>query len=749
MLSFTTALETALSKSATQTYWLLRLYYNDESNFTGISDRTRTVGTDIYYGIASWGTHNQTLHIDKFRTSNGTMQVKLNNSPNTIDGGRFSDLLADNNYANRKWALYQCAEGVTFSTDNQIAGGIISSDFEHSGTSTSIYLNDYWAKYDIELPLNRVTKALYSNAPEKNIGEPVPIMMGDFDVQDDVPASSDFERYYTKGKVPAIIVDKGDSSGYIHCLPDTDKVDAVILKQLNAKNVFMLNQVFQACDDSNVDLTAAPSAKAHNLIKITGTDFYAYVPFARDLTTGLATITNQANMFDEDFTTSGNMSCTAGGTQDMDVEIGDVKHTGQATNIEVLAYFGTFTGDPDSGGGGGLACFYVLKTGANVFFTWDGDSYQKLDMGSFFDDVNMEGMTLAGKSMSLFIDDSNNNGGGDVDIKELGIQIKLTADKVYTHQIMVWKSKSMGLGQLPRIWKESVEMNLPETDVLFISGKGRQYGDWITDRGFTSGNLNDQPTYQIEEILRNEVGIGSMVDTTSFDVSGNPSTGDIENAFNCETSAIKFAFSQPKLIYTKPLIEKICSQCGSYVWWSGDSIKLKTRRRTYASVNSTIDFKHIKNPTFDLTPMSDVYNHITVNYNYDYNANKTIKVSTPTDNASQEDSTSQGTTVNGYGQVLKLTADMPFTLDQTTAENYGDALLAWYKDRKQIITFDTTKATYNDLEVGDIINFSNWDSNLKVFGDTISTADGFMITQITKRPNGAKIQVTEVAGTIS
>ena len=61
----------------------------------------------------------------------------------------------------------------------------------------------------------------------------------------------------------------------------------------------------------------------------------------------------------------------------------------------------------------------------------------------------------------------------------------------------------------------------------------------------------------------------------------------------------------------------------------------------------------------------------------------------------------------------------------------------------------TTGTTYNYLEVSDIVNFSNWDANLKIFGDTISTADGYMITQITKFPNKAKIVLTEVAGNIA
>ncbi|KKL50052.1 hypothetical protein LCGC14_2309360 [marine sediment metagenome] len=206
MLSFTTSLTNALTKTATQSYWLLRLYYNDESNYTGISDRTRTINGVIYYGLATWGSHNQTLNIDQFRTSNGTMQVGLSNAPNKIDGLRFSDLLATNNYANRKWELFQCDENADFSTDNMVAGGIISSDFKHTPNSTEIYLNDYWAKYNIELPLHRATKEDYPYISEKNLNEPIPIWAGDFDTLANVPAG-DFERHFVKGRVPALIVD--------------------------------------------------------------------------------------------------------------------------------------------------------------------------------------------------------------------------------------------------------------------------------------------------------------------------------------------------------------------------------------------------------------------------------------------------------------------------------------------------------------------------------------------------------------
>lgn len=749
MLSFTTSLTKALTKTATQSYWLLRLYYNDESAYTGISDKTRTVGGVIYYGIANWGSHNQTLHIDQFRASNGTMQVGLSNAPNKIDGKRFSDLLATNNYANRKWELFQCDENADFSTDNMIAGGIISSDFKHTPNSTEIYLNDYWAKYNIELPLNRVTTALYSNAPEKNVGQPIPIMIGDFSTQANVPAGSAFERHFPKGRVPAIITDKGDSSADIHCLPDTDKVAGVILNQLIAKNVFIHNQVYQACDESNVTLSAAPAAAANNLVKLTGNDFYVYYPHLKDKGTGAAVITNPTNIFDKDFTTLGNAAYAQGQVESFIIDTGEIKNTGLCTAVEAVFYFGTFTGDPSSAGN----LFYVERAGgADVVLVWKGAAYQAADISANFSTEELEGMTFSGAVISLTVDDDSNTGPGDVDIYEAGFQLKVNSDKTYIKQRTELVGAGNILGQY-RIGERQVDVLLPDVELLFISGKGREYDSWIDSRSlpYADEDLNENPVFQIEEIIRNEMGIGSMVNTASFNSAGDED-GDLENAFGENTvEDIKFAFSQPKLIFAKPLIEKIGGQCGSYVWWGGDEIKIKTRRRTYTSVDSTIDFKDIKTPAFDLTPMSNVFNYISVKYDFDYSANKTIKSRTPNDNASQEDATSQGTTVDGYGQVLKLPFEMPFTLDQTTAENYGDALLLWYKDRKQIITFGTKIGTakYNNLEVGDIINFSNWDSNLKIFGDTITTADGFMITQITKAIDGPKITVTEVAGTIS
>ena len=51
MLTFDSALTNALKNSNTTAFWVLKLYYNHESAFIGVSDRHRHDGSDIYYDM--------------------------------------------------------------------------------------------------------------------------------------------------------------------------------------------------------------------------------------------------------------------------------------------------------------------------------------------------------------------------------------------------------------------------------------------------------------------------------------------------------------------------------------------------------------------------------------------------------------------------------------------------------------------------------------------------------------------------
>ena len=162
---------------------MLKLYYNDESNFIGVSDRHREDGSDIYYGIvASFGTIRQSLDFFNFTTSIGNMSVTLINSDKSIKGGRFTDLFTTNNFANRKWELFlNTNETSTLDTSaRMIATGVISGDINYDRNNVSITLLDKNSKYHKRLPTSIVDSTTYSGAPLKNIGKPIPMAFGDF-----------------------------------------------------------------------------------------------------------------------------------------------------------------------------------------------------------------------------------------------------------------------------------------------------------------------------------------------------------------------------------------------------------------------------------------------------------------------------------------------------------------------------------------------------------------------------------------
>ena len=67
-----------------------------------------------------------------------------------------------------------------------------------------------------------------------------------------------------------------------------------------------------------------------------------------------------------------------------------------------------------------------------------------------------------------------------------------------------------------------------------------------------------------------------------------------------------------------------------------------------------------------------------------------------------------------------------------------------FKDRKVILDFECKRPTYNDLEIGDIVTFSNWDSTIKLYVTAMGT-DYYLITNISKKPNGCSVKAIKVS----
>jgi len=114
---------------------------------------------------------------------------------------------------------------------------------------------------------------------------------------------------------------------------------------------------------------------------------------------------------------------------------------------------------------------------------------------------------------------------------------------------------------------------------------------------------------------------------------------------------------------------------------------------------------------------------------------------------------------------MKFELDANEILDSTTATKLAEAYLYLMKDRHDTVNFTCVRPKYNHLEIGDIINFSNWPTDLKVYGQTMggswsSTTDTFssvtttwdnmaagyfIVADITKTVTGCSIKAIKVS----
>jgi hypothetical protein len=745
MLSFDASLSNALKLKNTTAFWVCKLYYNAEGSgdFIGVSDIDRSDGSDMYYGlVSSWGQYSQSLDFFNFTTTTANISIRLINTERSIKGGRFSDLFSSNNFANRKWELFlNTNQAGTFDTAARMIGtGIISGDIQYDYTSVKFTLIDLSSKKHKRLPKTTLTSASYANAPEKNIGKPVPIAYGDFATKANIgtiPSSPKFDYFFTKGKFPAIITNTlNEADGYVYA-----KVDNETMHTLNSKNIYIYNSGhYIACDNSNTALSN-PS------LKYKGTSWFLFVPISAE--------SNVSNWVDGSFSTSTTLSESTG-TENRDISIPEVPNLGVVSRVDVIFDYGT-----------------IDMNNAEEYSVFGVDALNSGSLNTTVQIQSGDGWDFA-QSGHLQIRTTPEAGAVSVNIKEMGGFVTLSPSKTLTKRIddlieyRTVEYDQIEEGDIPSetfVIKTERVVSIPaDIDYVYCSGKGRKYGAWIDtinssartngngnepDPNYAANDLIENPVYIIEDILRTEMGLdgsttGEDIDIESFDRSGNGQTdsskGDIAFTLNDAIADIKFAFSQYKFINSKDLINQICKQICSWVWLSGDGkFKIRTLLRpgdTF-SADKTIDFLDINLKSISKTKLSTVRNDITVNYNYDYGQEQNLSQVNTTD------STSQGTTVDGNNQTLKLVIDALGTLDSTTATQIADAYKAIFKDTKIILEFDILTPKYNDLEITDHITFSNWDSNLKLYGAAFSS-DYFLITSISKKITGCSIKAIKV-----
>jgi len=761
MLSFDSSLTDALTTHSTTAFWVLKLYYNDESSFYGVSDQDRIDGSDTYYGIvSSWGNLNQSLDFFNFTTSTGNMSVKLINTDNTIEGGRFSDLFSTNNFANRKWELFlNTNRAGTYDTAARMIGtGIISGDIKYDPKFITLTLLDKSSTYHKQLPTNVVDSATYANAPEKNIDKPIPIAYGDFQERTDIgtiPTSgAEFDRHFVKSRFPAIITDRYDSaSSRVEAKPDSQAFSS-----LDTKNIFIYsNNNYYACEDGNVSVTAATP-----IVEYSGIEFRSYHRLSSHSTYSSAFGSGYANTINNDFSSSYTLviNTPTGGSHEAQIgwRIPKIEKNGENIDtIKLLFDFGTFSGTTPVRFGNSYN--FQLSSGAETDkqVTWNSGD-QSVDITSWYSSTEKDAWNLE-KTFLLEIDDGGNqNDDQSVVINEVGLEVTFEPSQTFSKEIEEFFETTIRGDSLKDEFDEGEPV--PETvmiartktikiaavvDYVYCSGKGRKYSAFIDaddrDNGYDENDLIENPVYMIEDILRTELSLASAnIDYDSFDASGDTSDGYLGDIYNDAVGDVEFAFSQYKFINSKDLISRLCKQILSWVFIGGDGkFKIKTLRRTgdYSGSDKTIDFNDISLKSISRTSLGVVRNDITINYNHDYGQNQFIS------SVNTTDATSQGTTVNGVSQALKLEFDAD-TLDSTTATQLADAYKTIFKDRKVILDFECLRPYYNDLEIGDIVLFSNWDSNIKIYGAAMGT-DYYLITSISKKPNGCSVKAIKVS----
>ena len=766
MLSFGTALTGALKSRNVSPFWYIKLYYGDESSFTGLSDKDRTIGGVKYRGLVQgWGQLTQAWSPSDFSVATNTSSITIDNTPDKISGGRFSDLFATQNYLGRKWELFfDCVEA---NDPIQIGGGAVAEQINQDNGDITFRLADASVSEGAQVPISLVEKDTYTDAPEGNKGKPFPMVYGDFSAR---TSTGEWERHYTWGKAPAIITNTQNSSGQIECAPDTlDTSRSVLLNAFNDKNLFMYKDgYYLSCDDGNVTVVATPTTEADNVVKFNGSEWYAYIPLV--LTGAAALDANSANIVDGDPDGTGSVfTCPANDTATVTLQVPQVGKLGEGyanANIDFIINLSAFSGTPTPAGADD---FYVNISGDTVDLGWGVTGAKAVSFTSAYGSAALTAGNISG-TLTINIDNSINGSPVTATIKEVALQIQIEPSQVYEYPSMVqkliktygYRQRRVSIFNIP-IEKKRYVYRTEEVDgtaqgpagleYAFVGVKGREFGAWVDadsrDNGYDSGDLIENPIYIVEDILRSEIGLtSSEIDYASFDTAGNTTDGKIGNVFDDAVSDIKFALSQVNSADGFSLCRRIAAACGGILFWSGSGkIKIAIRQKDedYTAGDFTIEYDDITGPAPGRTKIQEVLNRIVVSFDYSHGQDAYLQTTYQSDDAAANDTTSQGDGATGINDIREMSYECPYILEDTTAKALNAALLDWYSKQRLTLDFQTVTPRYNDAEIGDTFDITNWPSDWKLYGNTIGSTDIFKITKISKTPGGASISAIKVS----
>lgn len=745
MLSFSTDLVNKLSKDSTNAIFLLRLYYGNETNFTGFSTIDYTDGSDIYFGaIVSLGDYSQSLSFFGFNGRTNLLTVKIANTDFLEDKKRFSDLIGTNAYDNRKWELYVIpSDG---SVSKQLIGvGVISGNFDYDHKTINIKLNDFSKGIDTTLPRTVIREDDTANdfhyAPEENFNKPIPMLFGDHSHTTDYDETSfnnsdGIERWATRSKVPAIVVNSYDTG--------TNKIiakaDTEALHTLNNVTVYFgKDGVYSALNPSNVTVSASDAK-----ISFSGTRAYAMMGLIMD------SATNSSYTKDKFVETTLEKNANVGNQELFVFGVPKVPNLGTMITNPVKAFV---IGKNVSGSDSVDINYKVDDTEVSSQDQAVGNGTRVLLGGIGSDGVDISGGYTATQEsgwdleskLQMFVELTG--GDADINVDQAWIQIEYDADDtvnktVYTEEVFFredpYYSGDKGNFETQKIARRVDVFDQVQT--IYISGKGRKFTAAMTSsrsHSFTTSDLIEHPVFVIENILRTELGLtDTNINTSNFD------------SIYSATTTYKAAFSQYEFISAMDLIDDICKQFCLYFFFDSQgkaTIKNLKLKASYTSADFTIDFNEVQLSNISKTPLNQVKTNIRVEFDHDYSTSKNRL------NVQTSSSTKADFNMNNETNMIVDANKIRFNVEGTSlanAKSIPSTILDLYEDihqeRKNIINLNTLKPEYLKAEIGDIVQISNVPSDIKLFGTAISS-QFFMITKVSRKINQVSMELTQVS----
>jgi len=767
LLSFNSDITSYLERHSSSSIFLVRLYYGDESSFTGISSIDFTDGSDFYRGIASSiGPIQDDLDLFGFKVDQGNITINVVNAKAFDDNKRFSDLVGTNSYDGRKAEIYVIPNiNVGNVTKEQIFSGIITADFDYDTKQCTIVINNYKQKYNINLPQTIIKEDDTTNdfhyAPEDNFNKPIPMLYGAFVPDSNYGYSSSSDRATdrfgsTRSLAPAIVVNEFDTTTN----KTIAKCDTRTMAGMDSHRAFLYNSgIYSNIDNSSsqVQVQGEGDGSSGNPVVSDGTVRFNFSDKNAFAVIPMVPSDTQNSSFTRDRHSQTAISTTtsnSNGDNDLyNLGLGDVSSLGTLASSNPVRAFMT-----------GAVTTAALELQIEVDGTAattlrnqnaTGQRVQLLGGSGNTDNVVNFGSGASSWQFSSEITLVARTGGsnGTVSVDGAWLQVEYTPSEAKSFIGVVKEKRILRKPSTFRFEVKDVELerdfSIPSnSQVIFVGAQGREYGSWIDgSRGSPGNNKNNgdmitHPAHIIEDILRSEIGL----------VDAQINMVDFDTLYNLDTSMFA-RFSQVDEIAAFDLIDDISRQFGFYFFFDGEGIARCVPRKLASAYNPsslspdlTISFNDCAFKGIRKTNLSDVYTKIRLEYDYDYGPRKNrLNITTSSTNKSdykRDKDVELNTSCDKIFYVAANTYDIDDAKEN--AQKIHDLYLDLYKTRKNIISLVSFNLSHLKLEVGDIVALSDEPSDITLYGTEI-TNQNFMITSTKKYPDKIELELTQVS----